>query len=337
VLGSIRALGVSLALGAALLALPAASPQPAIALGPLPECRLDDFLTVPRDYDDWSTTLVDWLLGVGKDYVPPDLANVRNAGLAGSGLIRRVAMADLRAMSDAAKNNGTPIGSWSAYRSYRTQGKLYNDGVRAYGKKVASLYWARPGHSEHQLGLAIDFMTAGGGSPLVGDWATTRAGRWMLKHAWEYGWVLSYPKGQTGLTCYGYEPWHYRYLGREVAAAVHESGLTIREYLWTHYTTVDPTTGEPLATATAAPTSPAIPSGSPSASASQPIASASQPSATPQPSEPPVGTQPPATPAGMWFGLDPPVAVAVVVLALASIGLIAAVGLRRRALRGRRL
>ena len=69
---------------------------------------------------------------------------------------------------------------------------------------------------------------------------STPTGGWMAKNAWKFGWLMSYPKGKTDVTCYIYEPWHYRYVGRDIAAKIRESGLTIREYLWEHHTTVDP-------------------------------------------------------------------------------------------------
>ena len=237
---------VRLGLAGALLALPIVAPSSAAAVGPLPECRFDDILTVPRAYEDGPITLVDDLLGVGKEYVPPDLISVYKVGLAGSGQIRRIAAKDTRAMARAAAENGTPIGAWSAYRTYEAQRTLYRNGVAAYGVKVASQYWARPGHSEHNLGLGVDFMTAGGGNPLIGDWSTTPAGSWMEDNAWKYGWVMSFPKGKRAITCFNYEPWHYRYVGREVAREIHESGVTTREYLWANFTQIDPETGEPL-------------------------------------------------------------------------------------------
>ena len=64
------------------------------------------------------------------------------------------------------------------------------------------------------------------------DWATTAAGAWLQQNAWRYGFVMSYPKNKRDLTCYVYEPWHYRYVGRDVAKAVEESGLALREWLW---------------------------------------------------------------------------------------------------------
>ena len=151
----------------------------------------------------------------------------------------------------------------------------------------------------------------------------------MAENAWKFGWVMSYPKGEGGalfsdVTCFHYEPWHYRYLGRKIAARVHRSGLTIREYLWKHYTMVDPETGEPIPAATPSPSATPIPSPevSPSPAPSPPATvSAPQPTATAEAS-PGAGTS------GGWLGLDPPVVVVgLLVLVLASIALAAWRGL----------
>jgi D-alanyl-D-alanine carboxypeptidase len=310
-----RALAIGLILAAGLLAVPPTAPPPVAAVGPLPECRLDDIPTVPRDYDSWSTTLVDWLLTVGEDYVPPDLVPVSEAGIAGPGLIRQVVIEDLRAMSQAAADAGTPIAVNSPYRSYDEQVASFNGWVAVDGYDDAITYSQRPGHSEHQLGLTIDFMTKGGGSALQGDWATTPAGGWMAENAWKFGWLMSYPKGEGGalfsdVTCFHYEPWHYRYLGRDIAAKVHEAGLTIREYLWINFTMVDPETGLPLPTATPTPSPTPTPTQTPTPS----------PTPTPTPS-----ASPTPTPTGnTWFGVEPPVVLAgLLFIVLASIGFVA--------------
>ena len=318
--GSLRALASALILGAGLLAVPAAPPSPVAAIGPLPECRLDDIMTVPRDYDSWSVTLVDWLLSVPKDYKPPDLVNVRDTGLTGSGYVRKVAFDDLKAMAKAARKNGTPIGSWSAYRSYNQQVKLFNGYVKAYGYDNTIEFNHRPGHSEHQLGLAIDFMASGADGMLSGVSAT---GKWMAKNSWKYGWILSYPRGDdpkhlwNETVCFRYESWHYRYVGREIAAQIHDSGLTIREYLWTHFTMVDPTTGEPIPSATPSPA--ATPSPSPDVSPTAPPSAMEGRSPTPA-TAPGAGTQ---LAVGRWFGVDPPVVVASLLLVLTAIGFVA--------------
>jgi hypothetical protein len=322
-LRAFRALAFGLVLGAGLLAAAATGPSQVTAIGPLPEGRLADLMTVPRDYDSWSTTLVDWLLTVGEDYVPPDLVSVSEAGIAGPGSIRQVAIEDLGAMARAAAEAGTPIAVNSPYRSYQEQVASFNGWAALDGYDDAVTYSQRPGHSEHQLGLTIDFMTKGGGSALQGDWATTPAGGWMAENAWKYGWVMSYPKGEGGalfsdITCFHYEPWHYRYLGRDMAARVHDSGLTIREYLWTNFTMVDPITGEAIPTATPTPTP--TPSATPSATPT------STPTATLS-AAPSAGTQP----VGTWFGVDPPlVLTGFLVIVLASIGFAAWRGFLRR-------
>jgi hypothetical protein len=109
---------------------PASAPPPVSALGPLPECRLVDILTVPRDYDSWSTTLVDWLLSVGEDYVPPDLVPVSEAGITGPGLIRQVAIDDLRALAQAAADAGNPIAVNSPTGATRSRSPASTGGLR---------------------------------------------------------------------------------------------------------------------------------------------------------------------------------------------------------------
>jgi D-alanyl-D-alanine carboxypeptidase len=318
---SLRVLVAALLLCVGLVAVPAGAPPPVAAVGPLPDCRFDDILTFPRDYDSGPITLVDHLLTLGKDYVPPDLVPASRAGIAGGGSVRRIALRDLRALANAAAANGTPLSNISSYRSYRQQRILFNGYVDAYGYDEATTFSARPGHSEHQLGLTFDF-TAPGDTGLTSNWEETSTGAWMARNAWKYGWIMSFPKGKTDVTCFTYEPWHYRYVGRDVAAEIHESGLTTREYLWEHYTQIDPATGEPIPTATLTPTlTPSLPP--PSVTPSQ-TGSTDPPSAPPGAS--PSATSPPTSGAGSWFGVDPTVVVAGVLLILASAALLFSLG-----------
>jgi zinc D-Ala-D-Ala carboxypeptidase len=254
---------------AVLLGMAVAAPAATVGVGALPACRLDHVLTEPRDYDDWSVTLVDWILTLGPDYKPPDLVSVRDGGVAGGGYVRQVVIKDLRAMAEAAEANGTPLVAWSPYRGYRQQKALFRDYAAGYGFKDAIKFSARPGHSEHQLGLTIDFVAVGD-TGLTSNWEVTPTGGWMAENAWEYGWLMSYPKGKRKLTCYSYEPWHYRYVGRELAGEIHDSGLTPREYLWANFTQVDlpgepsPSPSDSPSTAPAPPALAGAPSGAPS-------------------------------------------------------------------------
>jgi D-alanyl-D-alanine carboxypeptidase len=325
-LARVAALAAGLALFASLGVRPLVAPSLVQAMGPLPACRYDDLLTTPRLYTDWSTTLVDTILRVTRSYVPPDLVSVSQAGIAGKGKVRALVVEDLKAMSEAAAGAGAAIAVQSAYRSYEKQARVFGDWVAAFGYRRALEISARPGHSEHQLGLAIDFRSDPGGSPFEGDWGTTLAGKWMKAHGWEYGFVLSYPKGKMAVTCYDFEPWHYRYVGRDVAALIHASGQTPREYLWANFTRTvvpapTPKPGRtaapptiPIPTATAAPTlSPATlePSAIPSAPATT--------APTAVPTEPPVDGVPiasvePAVAAGLAVGLVGLIAVGWMVL-----------------------
>jgi zinc D-Ala-D-Ala carboxypeptidase len=202
---------------------------------PLPDCAYKDVHTQHQDYEDFYLTLLDTTYKLPKSYAPPDLVPVSEAGLAGDYEIRAIVIPDLKALVQAARAAGKPVEIQSAYRSYSYQEETFQYWVAEDGYKDALASSARPGHSEHQLGTSLDFRDAGGPAPWeLADWATTPAGSWMASHAWEYGFVLSYPPNQQEVVCYVYEPWHYRYVGRNVAQAVKESGLTLREWLWQH-------------------------------------------------------------------------------------------------------
>ncbi|HEX2626339.1 MAG TPA: D-alanyl-D-alanine carboxypeptidase family protein, partial [Candidatus Limnocylindrales bacterium] len=293
--GLARALAAAALLAGVLLSGPLASPSPVVGVGPLPACRLDDILTEPRGYDDWQHIQVDWILSLGSDYKPPDLVSIYGAGVTGGGLVRKVAFDDLKAMAAAAKKAGVPLGSVSAYRSYNQQVKLFNIYVKGYGFDRAVGFSARPGHSEHQTGLTIDFAAAGS-TKFVNE--STGTGKWLAKHGWEYGWLMSYPDGKTDVTCYDYEPWHYRYVGRALAKEIHDAGVTIREYLWANFTQVDGdcvalpppplvTPGDPRSCALTAPSAAPSSGAQPSAGPATPGASAPAPLSSAAPTNPP--------------------------------------------------
>lgn len=268
--------------------------------GPLPACRYDDILTSPRGYGDWAITLVDTILRLPKSYAPPDLVSVSSLGVPGRGKVRSVMSEDLTAMSDAAAAAGSPIGVQSPYRSYADQQAVFAHWVAVHGYTRALQLSARPGHSEHQLGVAIDFRSDPPVATLQGSWGTTPAGKWMRNHAWEYGFVMSYPKGKMSVVCYDYEPWHFRYLGRDLAAKVHASGLTLREYLWANFTTTVVPKTTPKPTARATPVTTHAPHASPGPSATpHPAASPSPATASLAPSTAPIATSAPGpSPAG---------------------------------------
>jgi D-alanyl-D-alanine carboxypeptidase len=200
---------------------------------PPPTCRYDDVLTKHRALSEWRMTLLDPIYRVTREYVPTNLVSVSNANIGGTGKIRKNVIPDLRAMAAAARNAGAAIKVTSAYRSWSEQRSLYRQEVSKYGLEVGREKVARPGHSEHHLGTTIDFKSVGGTNAWAyDDWATTKAGSWLKGNAWRFGFIMSYPDGKKSTVCYQYEPWHYRYVGREQAADIRASGLTLREYLW---------------------------------------------------------------------------------------------------------
>ena len=118
----------------------------------------------------------------------------------------------------------------SSYRSYGTQVEVYQGWVDSLGQEGADLTSARPGHSEHQTGLAMDVSAPDSGCGLDCFGATPQAA-WVADNAWRFGFVVRYPQGYTDITGYEWEPWHLRFLGVDLASAVHASGQpTLEQY-----------------------------------------------------------------------------------------------------------
>ncbi len=166
-------------------------------------------------------------------YQPSDLRLVSVPTLPGRGQdersLRAVLMPDLEKLVAAARAAGVTLRVGSGYRSYATQASLFASYVRRHGEAAASRFSSRPGHSEHQSGLAVDFAGADQTCWVDDCFEQTAAGKWLAAHAHEYGFILRYPKGKEKITGYQYEPWHFRYVGRELAGALHQSGLTMEE------------------------------------------------------------------------------------------------------------
>ena len=129
-------------------------------------------------------------------------------------------------MVNAAKNDGISLDVVSGFRSYETQNQLYNGYVSRDGKEAADTYSARPGHSEHQTGLAFDVNLAGDA------FNNTPEAKWVNDNCYKYGFIIRYPKGKTNYTGYKYESWHLRYVGKELAEILYNNGdwVTLEEY-----------------------------------------------------------------------------------------------------------
>ncbi len=179
-----------------------------------------DHLTPHHAPGDWARTLLDQEYALGEDDQPSDLVDLAEHGIDGVGSLRSLVIEDLTAMARDARDAGTPFRVTSAFRSYRQQVKTFASLEAELGRDEALRSAARPGHSEHQLGTTIDVA---GGEP------------WLASNAWRYGFVLSYPEAHSpDTTCYKPEAWHFRYLGRDTARTVRDSGLSLRAWLWEH-------------------------------------------------------------------------------------------------------
>ncbi|WP_311452664.1 M15 family metallopeptidase [uncultured Rothia sp.] len=136
-------------------------------------------------------------------------------------------------MIDAATTDGVTLLVSSAYRSYAVQQQTYQYWVSVNGQKVADQLSARPGYSEHQTGLAIDFASPEG-CRLEECYRDTLAGQWLAKNAPRYGYILRFPDGRQSVTGYRFEPWHYRYVGVQIAQEYVASGAkTFEEFIGT--------------------------------------------------------------------------------------------------------
>lgn len=169
-----------------------------------------------------------------KDYVPKNLVvpKVKFESSADN-LVKKMdkeAAAALENMFNAAKQDGITLLGVSGYRSYDIQKNLYNSKVRINGKSHADKYSAQPGASEHQTGLAMDMLSIEYSS-LNEGFENTKAFKWLEANAYKYGYILRYPRGKESITGYNYEPWHYRYVGKDASEDITKNKLTLEEYL----------------------------------------------------------------------------------------------------------
>lgn len=183
----------------------------------------------------WNVVLVNYNNSV------PENFKISKAYVNGYYVDARI-VGELKAMINAAKADGVTLKMTSAYRTIARQEYLYKNALNKYLKSgmayekaliLTELYHAQPGKSEHNLGLAIDFIY---GSSLDESFAYSAAGIWLKEHAHEYGFILRYEEDTTDITHIAYEPWHYRFVGVDVAKHIHSAGVCFEEY-FPNYTT----------------------------------------------------------------------------------------------------
>lgn len=161
-------------------------------------------------------------------YIPKDLEKISIHYANEDKYMRKVAKEAFEKMSEDAKKEGYRIVAVSTFRSYEYQKNLYEGYVKEKGVEYADLCSARKGHSEHQTGLAVDVEGENEDYDFFED---SKAYLWMKDHAHLYGFILRYPQNKTSITGFKFEPWHYRYVGKEIATKIYEKKITLEEYI----------------------------------------------------------------------------------------------------------
>jgi len=183
--------------------------------------------TTKTDMSKEYLILVNKFHSLEEDYTPEDLVNMGlQYAFEGKKIRSEVYAAFKRLVKDAKAEDLTIVAN-STFRTYDYQEGLYNRYKNSYGTEYADNYAAKPGHSEHQTGLAIDVSTL---NSTLDNFEDTLEFAWLQEHAHEYGFILRYPEDKEHITGYKYESWHYRYVGEEVAKEIKELDITFDEY-----------------------------------------------------------------------------------------------------------
>jgi len=183
----------------------------------------------PQNDIDGHLFLVNRQWRVSKLYAP----EVRQADVPGQVRNMRpdAAQALEEMYADAKENDKLKLTSVSGYRSYSKQENIYNNKLNRVGsKEKADEYVARPGASEHQLGLAMD-VGEKGKTNLTEAFANYGGGKWIRENSWKYGFILRYDREWEEITGYKFEPWHVRYVGKEYAEMLHEQNIPLETFL----------------------------------------------------------------------------------------------------------
>ena len=189
----------------------------------------NDFYTNTLKAKNLNTekVLVNKYYYLDNNYVPDTLESISSRFALSNMKMVNTAKNAFEEMAQESKKENLSIIAMSTYRSYDYQVNLYNRYVKADGKDAADTYSGRPGHSEHQTGLAVDVYN---GKENYTNFEKTKEFIWMNNHAHEFGFILRFPKDKVNETGYTYESWHYRYVGKEIAKYIKEHNISFEEY-----------------------------------------------------------------------------------------------------------
>ncbi len=180
------------------------------------------------------TVLVNKENKIDKDYKPTDLVepnikfsfNYKDE----KRKMRKEAAENLELLFQGAEYYGYTLQGVSGFRSYERQKTIYEYHLINNGFDYTQVYSAMPGTSEHQTGLAIDLTCPSLNGGLSDKFGETKEGKWLAKNCYKYGYIIRYPKNKSDVTGYGYEPWHIRYVGYDLAKYLYDKDITLDEY-----------------------------------------------------------------------------------------------------------
>lgn len=189
------------------------------------------------------TMVVNKEWGLTREYIPnnlmtPDVKFDFDEILEKRYMVQEAAQA-LEELFWEAQNAGIELVAVSGYRSFARQTELYNESLRTQGLEHTQEYLAQPGHSEHQTGLAMDVSCASMFMNLTEEFANTTEYKWLAENAESFGFIIRYPKGKEHITGYAYEPWHIRYVGKDLAAKLKDMDITLDEYFGKELNSID--------------------------------------------------------------------------------------------------
>lgn len=183
--------------------------------------------TKKADMDKGYAILVNKYTSLPEKYAPSDVVEMSNWYSYPGNSIRKDVYNAFIEMFNTAKEEGLTLIVNSSYRTYEVQKEIYDDYESNRGQEYADQYAARPDYSEHQTGLSVDIFSPGSN---METFESTDEFKWLSENSYKYGFILRYPKDKEDITGYNYEAWHYRYVGKDLAKKVYDSGLTYDEY-----------------------------------------------------------------------------------------------------------
>ena len=202
--------------------------------------KIVSLVNVNADYDwydeeaikDTDTSLKELMIvnkfyHLTENYTPDNLEDISTTFAYDDNSATKEVIEAFKKMWQSAKSDDMNLIVTSSYRDYASQEKLWDSYANKNGEEWADSFAARPGYSEHQTGLALDIVTY---NSTMDNFDDSPEAKWLKENAYKYGFILRYPKGKEDLTGYDYEPWHYRYVGVDVAKQIHEEDITYEEY-----------------------------------------------------------------------------------------------------------